>query len=97
MMRISSSSTPVNYSTSLSLTLTPSLSYSRSEADRRLFIYPERRRDEQFRFSVAATFRRFAFHGFAPLVRLTGELNRSSIELFDYRRLRTEFGLVRAF
>ena len=80
-----------------SLTLSPSISFSRSEADRRLFIYPERRRDEQFRLSVAATFRRFSFRGFAPLVRLTAELNRSSIELFDYRRLRTEFGLVRAF
>ena len=79
------------------MTLSPSLSYSRSEADRRLFIYPERRRDEQFRFSLAASFRRFTFRGFAPLVRLTAEFNRSSIELFDYRRLRTEIGLVRAF
>ena len=34
---------------------------------------------------------------FAPLVRLTYERNVSSIELFDYRRLRTEFGLARAF
>ncbi|MGZ8997556.1 MAG: surface lipoprotein assembly modifier, partial [Allosphingosinicella sp.] len=78
-------------------TATATLAYGRVEADRRLFIYPRRRQDDTFRLSLSATFRQFSFRGFAPLVRVTGELNRSSIELFDYRRLRTEFGLARAF
>ena len=78
-------------------TLTANLSYGHSEADRRLLIYPRRRRDDQFRFSLAASLRRFQYRGFAPLVRISAEIGRSSIELFTYRRLRTEFGLVRAF
>jgi len=43
------------------------------------------------------TLRQLQFQGFAPVVRFTIERNRSSIEFYDYRRRRTEFGVVRAF
>jgi hypothetical protein len=78
-------------------TLVASFGHSRLTADDRLFPYTKRRQDRLNRFSLGATFRRFAVGGFAPFVRFTRELNRSSIELFDYRRIRTETGVTRAF
>ena len=41
--------------------------------------------------------RQLARGGFAPVVRLNYERNRSTIAFYDYRRLRAEFGLTRAF
>lgn len=78
-------------------TVVGTLAYGRLESPERLIIYPRRRVDDHFRLSVAATFRQLAVQGFAPLVRIIAERNRSSIELFDYRRLRGEFGIARAF
>jgi len=37
------------------------------------------------------------WHGFAPVTRFSIERNRSSIEFYDYRRTRSEVGVVRAF
>jgi hypothetical protein len=78
-------------------TVIGTLDYGRLWADERLFIYPKRRRDHFHRASLGATFRQLAFGGFAPLVRLTYERNRSSIERFDYKSWRTELGITRAF
>jgi len=78
-------------------TLIATIGYGRLEADARQFIYPRRRVDDLFRVSLGATFRQLAIGKFAPFVRVIGERNRSAIELFDYRRLRTEFGIARAF
>lgn len=78
-------------------TLIGTLGYGRLEADERLFIYPRRRIDDLYRATLAITFRQLTIGEFAPLIRVTAERNRSSIELFDYRRLRTEFGITRAF
>jgi len=78
-------------------TLVATLSYGRVEADARQFIFARRRVDDLYRLSLGATFRQFAVGGFAPLVRLTAERNRSSIELHDYQRLRAEFGITRSF
>lgn len=79
------------------LTLIGSLGYGRLEADERLFIYPSRRLDNLYRASLGATFRQLSIGQFAPLVRVTIERNTSSVEIFDYRRVRTEFGLTRSF
>ncbi len=78
-------------------TLVASASHSRLIADERLYIYPERRKDRFSRFSLGVTFRQFAMSKFAPFARLTVERNASSIDIFDYRRTRTELGLTRAF
>ena len=67
------------------------------EADRRLFIFPDRRREDFYRGSLGATFRQLTLWGFAPLVRLSYERNKSSIEIYDYSRVRTELGVARAF
>jgi hypothetical protein len=79
------------------MTLIGTLSYGRLVADQRLFIYPERRVDDLYRASLGTTFRQLTIGNLAPFVRVTAERSRSPIELFDYRRLRSEFGFTRAF
>jgi hypothetical protein len=78
-------------------TLVGSISAARLKADERLFLYPERRRDWLFQASLGATMRQFEIGGLAPFVRVTRETNKSSIEIFDYQRTRTEIGVTRAF
>ncbi len=78
-------------------TLVGSLGYSHLEADKRLFLYPKRRVEDRFTTSVAATLRALSLGSFAPMVRLTWERNRSSIEIYDYRRVAAEFGVTSAF
>lgn len=78
-------------------TLVGTLGYNHLEADARLFLYPRRRIDDRMSASAAATLRTFTVAGFAPLVRLRWEHNRSSIEIYEYRRLAAEFGVTSAF
>lgn len=56
----------------------------------------KRRSDSSARLSLGATFRQLEWRGFAPVARLSIERSRSSIEFYDYRRTRTEMGIVRA-
>ena len=79
------------------LTLTASASLARLEADRRLFLYPEKRKEWLRRGTLGATFRQLTYAGFAPTAQLTIERNRSSIEIYDYRRTAFEVGVTRAF
>ena len=69
----------------------------RSKYDDRLQLFPETRADRFGSISLGATMRQLTFEGFAPLVRVTIEQNRSNISIYDYRRVRTEFGIARAF
>lgn len=78
-------------------TLTASATFGKLEADERLVLFPRKRSETYSRIGVGATFRQFGFGGFAPLIRLSRERNRSTIEFYDFRRTRTEFGIVRAF
>lgn len=78
-------------------TLTGEVQLGRLRADQRLTLFPEKRSDKFSRFRFGATFRQLTFRGFAPTARLVFERNRSSIEFYDYKRTRTEFGVVRAF
>ena len=71
--------------------------YSRRKADARLALFPEARSDHFARFTIGTMFRQLTFRGFAPITRIVYERNRSTIEFYDYRRTRTEFGIVRAF
>ena len=79
------------------LPLTLSGHASRLKADERLFIYPEVREDELLRAQLGAVVRKITYRGFAPQIRLVAERNRSSIEVYDYKRRAVEFGLTRAF
>jgi hypothetical protein len=38
-----------------------------------------------------------SIHGFSPSIRFSFERNDSTIELYSYRRRRTEFAMVRSF
>jgi hypothetical protein len=79
------------------MTLTATAELGRLHADERLPLFRDRREDRYARFSLGASFRQLQFAGFAPVLRLSVERNRSSIAFYGYRRTRTEIGVVRAF
>lgn len=79
------------------MTLTAGAEYGRLKADERLALLPQAREDKLTRFHVGAVFRQLTVAGFAPITRLVVERNRSSVEFYDYKRTRTEFGISRAF
>ena len=78
-------------------TVTAEAELGRLAADERLALFPDKRADRYSRFSLGVTLRQLEFRGFAPVARFTIERNRSTIEFYDYRRRRTEVGVVRAF
>lgn len=78
-------------------TLVGTLGYSHLQADERLFLYPKRRIEDRYNASLAVTLRSLRLASFAPLVRIKWERNRSSIEIYDYRRVAAEFGVTSAF
>lgn len=78
-------------------TLTAQAEIGRLGADERLLLFPKERSDRYSRFSLGTTFRRLTIGGFAPTTRITIERNKSTIEFYDYKRVRTEFGITRAF
>jgi len=79
------------------MTLTAGVELGKLHADERLLLFPDKREDRYTRLSIGATFRRLQVMGFAPVMRFSVERNRSSIEFYDYKRTRTEFGISRAF
>lgn len=79
------------------VTLTAETEFGPLNADERLLLFPDKRKDRYWRFGLGATFRQLQFRGFAPVVRFSTERNRSTIAFYDYRRTRTEIGLIRAF
>jgi outer membrane protein len=80
-----------------SVTAVATLGLGRLKADERLVLFPDKRSDRLFRASLGATFRNLRFGSFAPFLRATYERNRSTLELHDYRKIRSEFGISRAF
>ena len=79
------------------LTLTAGVELGRLEADERLLLFPDKRADRYSKISFGATFRRIEWRGFAPVARLSFERNKSTVAFYDYRRTRTELGIIRAF
>ena len=79
------------------MTFTAQADFGRLRADRRLVLFPDKRRDRYASLSLGATFRQLQWRGFAPLARFTIERNKSTIAFYDYRRMRSEMGVVRAF
>jgi len=79
------------------MTFTAEAEMGRLHADDRLQLFPDRRSDRYSSISLGATFRQLQWHGFAPVTRFSIERNRSTIEFYDYRRTRSEVGVVRAF
>jgi tetratricopeptide (TPR) repeat protein len=79
------------------MTFTAEAEVGELHADERLALFPDRRSDRFVSLSLGATFRQLQWHGFAPVSRFTVERNRSSVGFYDYRRVRSEVGVVRAF
>ena len=79
------------------VTLFASATYGKLEADQRLFLFPEPRSDQTYRASLGATFRKLRIGAFAPFIRATFERNHSNSEIYDYRKVRAELGVSRAF
>jgi hypothetical protein len=79
------------------VTLAANLGFGRLKADERLLLYLDRRNEALYHATLGATVRRIQFKGFAPTVSFTWERNRSSIEIYDYRRTVVDLGLTRAF
>jgi outer membrane protein len=73
------------------------IGYSHLEADQRLVLFPRRRADNRYSASIAGTFRALRIGSFAPLARVRWERNKSSTEIYDYKRLAAEVGIVSAF
>jgi hypothetical protein len=78
-------------------TFVGTLGYSHLEADARLFLYPHRRIEDRYTASLATTLRALHVGAVAPLVRVKWERNRSSIEIYDYKRISAELGVSSAF
>ena len=79
------------------MTLITGIEIGRLKADERLTLLPEAREDLLTRLHLGTVFRQLTFKGFAPMTRVVIERNRSSVEFYDYKRTRTEFGVSRAF
>lgn len=69
----------------------------RLKADAPFFLFATTRREWLGRAVVGATLRQATIVGFAPVIRLIIERNRSTVGLFDYRRVAGEVGISRAF
>ncbi len=69
----------------------------RLEADARLGLFPERRKEWLVRGGLGATLRHVKIAGFAPVVRLNYDRNISTVGIYDYSRFAGELGLTRAF
>ena len=79
------------------MTLSAGVDVARLKADDRLALLPRARADRLTRLSFGAVVRRLTVAGFAPVARLVIERNRSTVEFYDFKRVRTEFGISRAF
>lgn len=79
------------------MTLFGSATASRLEADKRLFLFPDRRKEWYARVGAGAVFRQIEVAGFSPVVRASYERNWSTVGIYDYRRVSTDFGITRAF
>jgi hypothetical protein len=78
-------------------TLVATGGFSHLAAEAALPLFGRKRIDNRWSASVAAAFRSATLLGFAPLVRLRWERNRSTLEVYDYRRRAVELGIASAF
>jgi len=65
--------------------------------DERLNVFGRTRRDWSLQASASIYKRDWNIAGFAPSIKLTYSRTFSTIALYDQKRLRTEFGLAKAF
>jgi tetratricopeptide (TPR) repeat protein len=79
------------------LTLFTEVDYSRTHGIEPQLLFGKTRRDRRLDFVGGAIFNGLSITGFTPLARLTLSDSRANIVLFDYRRVRLDFGVTRSF
>jgi hypothetical protein len=79
------------------MTLNAGVEIGALRSDDRLQLLLDKRDDRVRRLHVGAVFRQLTVSGFAPIARVVVERNRSSVEFYDYERIRTEVGISRSF
>jgi len=79
------------------MTLFATFNGSRLEADARLWLFPIRRTDSYLRAGGGAVWRKIEVAGFSPVVRIAYERNRSTVGIYDFHRISTDFGITRSF
>jgi outer membrane protein len=79
------------------LTLFGSFGLNYLEADSRQLLFPRRRKDWLVSAAAGASLPQSQIAGFTPLLRGTYLRNSSTVTLYDYSRIRIEFGLSRSF
>jgi tetratricopeptide (TPR) repeat protein len=78
-------------------TVYASAAYRHLGSDARLLLYPQARTDDYMRAGGGVAWRRLSLLGLAPVVRVAYERNRSTVGLYDYRRVAVDIGVVSAF
>jgi tetratricopeptide (TPR) repeat protein len=71
--------------------------YRHLEADKRLFLYPERRKDDDLTAGLSGTFRALTVGTFAPIAKVSYERNWSTVGIYDFHRISAELGVTAAF
>jgi tetratricopeptide (TPR) repeat protein len=79
------------------VTLISTLGLGKLKADERLLLFPELRIDRFYRGSLTATFRNLRVGTFVPSLRASYERNKSTVGIYNFRKLRTGVGVSRAF
>lgn len=79
------------------ITVVGTLGYSRLWADAPNYFFSRSRRDERLEASLGSTVRSLRVGAFAPFVRVSIEQNRSNIRIYDFKKVRAEFGMSRSF
>lgn len=78
-------------------TLFASVGGSRLAADARLPLFPRRRAEWYVAARAGAVWRRLQVAGFSPQLRVSFERNWSTVGLYAFRRVATDFGITRSF
>jgi hypothetical protein len=78
-------------------TVYATVSLSRLEGDARLSLFLDRRREWLYRAGIGSTFRQIKVAGFSPVIRVSYEHNISTVGIYSYKRLSTEFAITKAF
>lgn len=79
------------------MTLFATANANRLEADKRLFLFRDRRQDWYARAGAGAVFRHVHLADFSPVVRIAYERNWSTVGIYDFRRISFDFGLAKTF
>jgi outer membrane protein len=71
--------------------------YTRTDGRAPQLLFGKTRHDDRFDLIAGLLAHRYEFSGFTPIARVIATVSSSNIALYEYRRVRIEFGLTREF